>query len=623
MKATIAAIFCVFISTVSASAIEDIVIADFEGKDYGDWKVEGNAFGVGPARGTLPSQQNVSGFEGRGFVNSYRNGDGATGTLTSPELKIERKYINFLIGGGNRPNEACINLLVDGKVVRTTTGGNDERLEWGTWNVEDLVGKTVRIQIVDKATGDWGHINMDQIVQSDASRAVPEKLYDELYRPQFHFSAEKNWLNDPNGMVFYRGAYHLFFQHNPKGIQWGNMTWGHATSEDMIHWKQQPHALHPDKLGTIFSGSAVVDWKNTSGFKTGEKDVLVCMYTSAGDTSPESKGQPFTQSLAYSNDGGRTWTKYAKNPVLKHIVAGNRDPKVIWHAPTKQWIMALFLDKDDYALFSSPNLKEWTKICDLKMPGVSECPDFFELPVDGNAKKTKWVFWGANNSYMIGAFDGKHFVKESGPLQSHFGKNRYAAQTFSDIPTADGRRIQIAWMTGGQFPRMPFSQQMSFPAALTLRTFSDGIRLCILPVKEIETLHGEKFSWSGPLKSGQNPLAEVSGDLFDIRLEIEPAGASEINLNIRGAPIIYNVKDKTLTCMGASAPVALTDGRLSLQVLVDRASLEIFVGEGRVNMAFNFVPPRENKTLSLSSQNGEAMVRSLTAWKLNSIWTKQ
>jgi len=158
-------------------------------------------------------------------------------------------------------------------------------------------------------------------------------LYHETYRPQFHFTAKKNWLNDPNGLMYYKGEYHLFFQHNPSGIDWGNMTWGHAVSPDMIHWKQLDNAIYPDELGTIFSGSGVVDWSNTAGFKNGNKAVMVCIYTSAGD--------PFTQSIAYSNDKGRTWTKYADNPVLGHIVGSNRDPKVIRHVPTEKWIMAL------------------------------------------------------------------------------------------------------------------------------------------------------------------------------------------------------------------------------------------------------------------------------------------
>ena len=251
----------------------------------------------------------------------------------------------------------------------------------------------------------------DQNVQSDTRKVEPfkpEPVYHERYRPQFHFTPMKNWTNDPNGLVFYKGEYHLFFQHNPTGINWGNMTWGHAVSPDLVHWKQLDNAIEPDKLGTIFSGSAVVDWDNTAGFQTGDEKVIACIYTSAGN--------PFTQSIAYSNDRGRTWKKYEKNPVLKHIIGGNRDPKVFWHAPTKKWVMALYLDGDKYALFTSPNLKEWTKLSDVAPSGGSECPDIFQLAVDGDSKNTKWVFWAGNGNYLIGVFDGTHVHQGSRPV---------------------------------------------------------------------------------------------------------------------------------------------------------------------------------------------------------------
>ena len=321
-----------------------------------------------------------------------------------------------------------------------------------------------------------------------AKEPAGEALYHEKYRPQFHFTARKNWLNDPNGLVYYQREYHLFFQHNPAGLSWGNMTWGHAVGPDLLHWQQLDNALSPDRLGTIFSGSAVVDWDNTAGFQTGAEKVLVCIFTSAG--------KPFTQSIAFSNDRGRTWTKYAHNPVLSHIAGDNRDPKVFWHEPTRRWIMALYLDGEHYALFASPNLKEWTKLSDVPAPGGSECPDLFELPIEGNPRDTRWVFWAGNGNYLLGRFDGKTFIKESGPHPTDWGANFYAAQTYSDIPEADGRRIQIAWMRGGEFPGMPFNQQMSFPCELTLRKFSEGIRLCRNPVREIEKIRAKKHGWN-------------------------------------------------------------------------------------------------------------------------------
>jgi sucrose-6-phosphate hydrolase SacC (GH32 family) len=461
----------------------------------------------------------------------------------------------------------------------------------------------------------WGILMSCLLMPAEIPAAEPARLYDEQFRPQFHFSPQKNWMNDPNGLVFYRGEYHLFFQHNPQGIGWGNMTWGHAVAADLVHWRQLENAILPDRLGTIFSGSAVVDGENTAGFQTGREKPIVCIYTSAG--------KPFTQSLAYSNDRGRTWTKYAQNPVLKHVAGDNRDPKVFWHAASRKWIMALFLDGNRYALFGSSNLKDWTKLCEVPVPGAGECPDFFPLPVDGKPDNVKWVFWAANNSYLLGSFDGTTFRKEAGPLASHWGKNRYASQTYSGILPSDGRRIQIAWMAGGAYPGMPFNQQMSFPVTLSLRTFADGVRLCAVPVKEIETLRGRRHWLAGMTpKPGENPLAGVEGELFDLRAEIEMGGASSVGLSIRGTPIRYDCKTKQLACLGTSAPLEPAAGKIAIRVLVDRSSLEIFSGEGRINMAYCILPPAENKRLAVFAEGGRATLRSLEAWELKSIWPK-
>ena len=448
-------------------------------------------------------------------------------------------------------------------------------------------------------------------------------LYNETHRPQFHFTAKKNWLNDPNGLVFYKGEYHLFFQHNPEGTDWGNMTWGHAVSPDMLHWTQLDDAIQRDALGTIFSGSAVMDANNTAGFQKGEEKTLVAIYTAAGGTSPESEGQPFTQCLAYSNDRGRTFTKYEGNPVLGHIAAENRDPKVIWHAPTRKWVMALYLKDSDYALFGSPDLKHWEKLCDVAVPGASECPDFFELPVDNNVKKTRWVFWGANGMYLIGAFDGKTFTPESGPHPSHWGANFYAAQTWSDISARDGRRLQIGWMNGGQYPDMPFNQQMSFPCELTLHTTPEGIRLFRRPVREIEKLEASKHSWGNrALKPGENLPYAMSGELIELRAEIKLGTATEFGFTVRGEKVAYDVAKSELVCLDKAAPLAVDEEIITLQVLLDRTSIEVFGNDGQVSLQTCFLADQADKSLSIYAIGGEAKIVSLDVYELNSIWGK-
>lgn len=445
-------------------------------------------------------------------------------------------------------------------------------------------------------------------------------LYDEACRPQFHFTARQGWLNDPNGLVFYDDEYHLFFQHNPYGTEWGNMTWGHAVSPDLVHWRQLPNALLPDRLGTIFSGSAVVDRRNTSGLRQGDEQTLVAIYTAAGGTSPESEGQPFTQCIAHSHDRGRTWSKYAGNPVLPHISAGDRDPKVVWHEPTGQWIMALYKDGNDYCFYASPDLKTWAHLHDITVPGCEECPDFFPLPVAGEPGNSRWVWTAANGHYLVGSFDGRRFAPESGPHVADWGANYYAVQTYSDIPAADGRRIQIAWMRGGRYPGMPFNQQMSFPCALALRRTPAGLRLCRQPVREIETLRARTHAWEDvALGPGRNPLAGLEGELFDIRAEIELGGADEVGLRVRGAVVRYAPQERTLTCLGHSAELEPGDGRVRLQLLVDRTSLEVYT-DGPVAMTSCFLPPPEDRSLAVYARGGGAGIVSLQVHELRSIW---
>ena len=398
--------------------------------------------------------------------------------------------------------------------------------------------------------------------------------YDEAHRPQFHFTSRKNWLNDPNGLVFFEGEYHLFFQHNPAGREFGLMAWGHAVSRDLLHWQELEVALRPDALGLIYSGSAVVDWDNTTGFGRGNQPPLVAMYTAAG--------KPFTQCLAYSLDGGRTWTKYDGNPVIPHIAGENRDPKVVWHAPSRRWVMALYLDGSDFALFNSPDMKTWTRLQSLTLPGCDECPDFFEMPVQGSPAEHKWVFTAANDRYLVGTFDGHTFTPETEVLPGDYGANFYAVQTYSDIPRADGRRIQIAWMRGGEYPEMPFNQQMSFPCGLTLHQTPDGPRLFRQPVREIAALYTGKHEWHDQaLAPGDDPLRALAGDLWDIQAEFEVGTAAALWFQVRGAEVRYDVRAQTVTALGRTAPLKLKDGRLILRLLVDRPRWRSSAAAGR------------------------------------------
>jgi sucrose-6-phosphate hydrolase SacC (GH32 family) len=607
----------------------DIVLADFEGETYGEWTATGAAFGSGPVRGTLPNQMPVSGYLGRGLVNSYAGGDGSTGKLTSPEFVIRRKWINLLIGGGMHPGRTCVNLIVDGRVVRTATGPNDrpggtERLDWASWDVSEYEGQAARIEIVDAATEGWGHINVDQITMSDEKFAEDirtDVLFDETYRPQFHFTPMRNWTNDPNGLVYYKGEYHLFFQHNPFSTEWGNMTWGHAVSRDLVHWWHLPNAIDPDALGTIFSGSAVVDHENTAGFASGREKAIVAIYTAAGGTSEASKGQPFTQCIAYSLDRGRTWTKWQGNPVLPHIAAENRDPKVVWHAPTRRWIMALYLKDNDFALFRSPDLKTWEHLQTITMPDCAECPDFFEMPVQGKPGLSKWVLTAANGRYMLGDFDGNRFKPDGPPLQVDFGANFYAVQTYSDIPKSDGRRIQIAWMAGGSYPRMPFNQQMSFPCTLTLRRTPDGIRMFRMPVREIGRIRDKRMAMrERELRPNEEITLPEESELWDIEAEFAVPTDGRVGMRVRGEPIVYDAAAKTLSCLGRSAPLERIRGHIRMRILADRTSVEVFGNDGHVSLTSCVLLRQKERRVRVFAEGQPARIVSLTAHTLRSAW---
>lgn len=681
---------------------DDLLVADFESETYGEWTVTGEAFGPGPAEGTLPGQMHVSGYEGERLVNTFFDGDDTIGTLTSPEFAIERSHINFLIGGGHHPGEACINLIVRGEVVRTATGPNDrpggtEALDWSSWDVSELIGETAVIEIVDRRQGGWGHINVDHIIQSDTQRSagpaerglaithrylhfpvkngerqtrmrvsvgdevvdeftielaagepdfwvfldvsdfigetatiwverlpsesaglssitqsaeVPgsSELYEERYRPQFHFTSRRGWNNDPNGMVHYDGEWHLYYQHNPYGWAWGNMHWGHAVSTDLVHWEELPIAIYPYEFGDwAFSGGAVVDWENSSGFQSGDEPPIVAFYTSTG------RGE----CVAYSNDRGRTFIEYEGNPVVHHQ---GRDPKVIWYEPGEHWVMAVYDEADQkqrIAFYSSNDLKEWTFTSAID--GYFECPEIYELPVDDDWENTRWVVYAADGAYAIGNFDGRTFTPEhEGKHRFNYGDCFYASQTFSDAP--DDRRIQIAWGRTGQ-PSMPFNQQMNFPVVLTLRTTDEGVRQFAEPVREIELLHAESHEFENlELSADGNPLSEIEADLFHIEADIEVGDASLIVLTVRGLSVVYDVEAQQLSCKGQVAPLALVDGRLQLELLADRLSLEVFANHGRVYMPIAATLAEGPTSIAITAEGNGAIVRVLQVHELSSSW---
>jgi fructan beta-fructosidase len=539
------------------------------------------------------------------------------------KFKVNNRYLNIPVRQGAYPQ--LLRISADGKTVREFIVELAESAPdyWMFLDVNEFKGKEINVTINKMTRESTGLKSM--VVDSTVKGF--ENLYQEKNRPLFHFSSRRGWHNDPNGLVFYDGTYHMFYQHNPLGWPWGNMTWGHAISTDLVHWKELAPALYPDSLGTMFSGSAVVDWNNTAQLQQGKDKTLIALYTAAGGTSSWSANKPFTQCMAFSTDKGLTWTKYNQNPVIPHVMAENRDPKVVWDESGKQWVMALYLDKNMYSLFSSADLKTWKELQRINLENVSECPDFFQIALDGNEREKKWVLTGANGHFMAGTFDGKQFKPETKSFPSEWGKNYYAVQSYSDLK--DGRRIQIGWMAGAEFRGMPFNQQMSFPRELTLKTTADGIRLLAVPAREISLLHGEKKSWQETvIIPGNNMLDPFRGDLYHIIAEFSAvkSTAQQFGFNIHGFQILYNTKTGTIKAVRPSdnavseVKVRLKQGRIRMEILLDKTSVEIFINDGEVPMAFYYIADEANKKLTLVSEGGEVKLNSLDIFELKSAW---
>ena len=473
----------------------------------------------------------------------------------------------------------------------------------------------------------------------------------EKFRPTYHFSPLYGWMNDPNGMVYKDGEYHLFYQHNPYGSKWGNMHWGHAISKDLINWEHRPDAITPDALGTIFSGSAVVDTDNTAGFGAG---AIVAIYTQNSDRQ--------VQSIAYSTDNGRSFTKYENNPVLTSDARDFRDPKVFWHKETQRWIMLLAVGQE-MQIFSSSNLKDWAFESSFgegqgAHGGVWECPDLFELPVDGTNEK-KWVllcnlnpggpFGGSATQYFVGTFNGKEFVNES-PSKTKWmdwGKDHYATVTWSDAP--DNRRIAIAWMSNWQYandvPTSQYRSPNSVPRDLSLFTVDGETYLQSAPSPELLALRDASKKRSFKVNGTRTIKEMIPGNdgAYEIELTIENQRADVIGFrlyNDKGEEVDmqYDMKEKKFSMdrrksgevsFNENFPMltwtAIEQGRneeqdgkeaLKLRLFVDKSSVEAFGDGGRFVMTNQVFPSEPYNHIDFYSKGGAYKVDSFVVYKL-------
>lgn len=476
-----------------------------------------------------------------------------------------------------------------------------------------------------------------------------------VVRPLYHFTPPKHFINDPNGCLYLNGEYHLFYQHNPEGDRWGHMSWGHAVSRDLIRWDHLPIALREEGGIMIFSGSAVSDARNTSGLGRPDAPPMVAVYT--GHSAEKQ-----TQNLASSLDGGRTWTKFPGNPVADIGSKEFRDPKVFWHQPTNRWVMATVLaDRRQVRFWESPDLKQWTKLSDFgpagSAQGVWECPELFEVPVEGTQDATLWVlkvdvndgapFGGSGGQYFVGRFDGKAFepVQPAGPeippLWVDFGKDFYAAQAWNDAPGPGP--VWIAWMNNWQYandiPTSPWRGAMTTPRRVALRKTDEGYRLVQTPVEGVKGLRrNARRIDARTIESGEVLLENVEGAALEIIAEFEPGDAESFGLKVRkgaGEETVIGFDrragevfvDRTHSGQTQFSPhfagrhaakVAVGAGAtpLRLRVLIDATSVEVFADDGRAVLTDQIFPGRDSRGVALFATGGTARLRSLEAWEL-------
>ncbi|MGO4804683.1 glycoside hydrolase family 32 protein [Arthrobacter sp. 2MCAF15] len=491
------------------------------------------------------------------------------------------------------------------------------------------------------------------------------------YRPQHHYTADRNWLNDPNGLVYANGTYHLFYQHNPSGNGWGNMSWGHATSADLLHWDEQPVAIACDDQEAIFSGSAVLDGANTSGFGTPDNPPLVAIYTSAYSPASPLSGRQ-AQSLAYSTDNGATWIKHAGNPVLDRGSADFRDPKVFWYdgAAGSYWVMVAVEAMDREAvLYKSADLKAWEYLSTFgpanATGGVWECPDLFELPVDGNPGNTKWVLvvnlnpggiaGGSAGQYFLGTFDGVAFVSETTVTEGlqkdesrmaeygwlDWGRDYYAAVSFSNAP--DGRRLMIGWMNNWEYgaltPTDGWRGAMSLVREVRLAVRGGRVVPMQTALDPFESVGAGRNLGASPYSEAARPLpagthwipAEASGDVLRIDAEFEPGAAGEVGLLLRASGaertvLAYRCATGVLsldrTASGntdfhesfaslESVPVPLENGRLRLRIFLDRCSVEVFAQDGLATITDQVFPAESSTQVGLFADRDGGRLVSL------------
>ncbi|MCM1336866.1 MAG: DUF4980 domain-containing protein [Candidatus Amulumruptor caecigallinarius] len=552
-------------------------------------------------------------------------------------------------------DDATVNLLIDGKpeqtfYVRLAKTDTDYTVPF---DLEPYKGHNVVLSIVtprhhSPTSKPAEYAAWEGLALADSF----DTTNTEQYRPAYHHTPLYGWMNDPNGMFYKDGLWHLYYQWNPYGSKWQNMTWGHSTSSDLVNWEHHPAAIEPNGLGSVFSGSSAIDSEGSAGFG---KDAVVALYTSAGNSQ--------MQSLAWSDDNGQTFNIYPGNPVLT-LKSEARDPNFWWDAGKKEWVLVLAHALDhEMLIFTSPDLKEWTLQSKFgqglgAQGGVWECPDFFELPVEGS-DVTKWVmicninpggpFGGSGIQYFTGDFDGKRFTADTDATGFvptkwlDFGKDNYALVSWNGAP--DGRRTTLGWMSNWQYagdvPTQQFRSANTLPRDIELFRAADGeVYAASVPVPELLAMRGKVATSAKSVEVGAKgrsfALPTANDGICEVTLDLLPDGAETVTLTFANAKgekvtLIYAPKEKKLTFdrrnsglvnfspdfpAMTSAPTFGTGSELALRIFIDRSSMEVFTDGGRSVMTNLVFPTEPYTTLTVTAGGGKAQVRDLKIYEI-------
>lgn len=517
------------------------------------------------------------------------------------QLEINHKYLVFPVNTLSTPKDLSFKKGDETVYLLNIKLDNCNPNFYAYIDVSRYIGQTIELSVKPEM----------QLAFREADQMDIDNLYREPMRPQVHFSTKNGWLNDPNGLLYIDGVYHMFYQHNPAESTWGNMHWGHAESRDLIHWEEKDIALFPDARGTMYSGSAILDHKNLLGKNTGDQKTALLFYTTTN---------PFCQNMSYSTDQFKTIIPYAQNPVVPYIVDGNRDPKVVFCDELDCYILILYLTDDVYCIFTSHNLCDWTELQRIHLQEDNECPDIFPLcDEEGNRK---WIIMGAHDRYLVGNFKNGKFEAEQASLPLCYGPASYAGQTFSNLP--DNRIVRMVW-NRWFLPASNFNGQMGIPMEMSLGKFENTYYLQANPIEEIKSIYKNTKTYSNVSLGAKAAFYEALEPApHCVNIQSKAIESGKMTVCIFGRNIDFDFENNEMRIGEYTAPISLTHNGLDVTIIMDTCSIEVFADGGKIFTSClngNTVSDFNLPSITLRATKN-ILLENVTIHALASIWGK-